>query len=765
MFTFQSGVIYKIVRFLLCIYSIVLFSSPVVIAGVIKNNHHIEQYEIVSGDTWHKISKRHGMTVKALLDINGIKFIENKDGLIKVGEIIYVPAMQYHELPLSATNDLDKIGSVDIEMRFAEQAKRIGETYSISSFRDVNYRNDVDLNVISDNRSYSNVVSFTDNELNNLKKQVKNIFESKAKDYVSSAFNDFDNVEVGLALGDDFSVKNYAINVLSPLVNQPSNMLFIQGGGRYDDGSNRAVLNFGVGQRHFVGSWMIGYNAFVDHELINHHSRLGVGSEAWTDYTKLSWNIYTPLSDWKESKKIENYQERPARGFDVNAKYYLPKYPNLALSAKVEQYLGQEVAISGNQDRIDNPYAGTFGIEWQPISLLKVGVDHRIAKGGKSDTAFNIGIEWKIGASFNDITKHHDLKLAKGLQGIRNDFVERNYDLTLEYKEKERVVLIEHPSIVGKPEQQIFLAPQVSISHGRIVKYEWMSPAVLLYAGVENISNKNSRLKLPNIMPSGLNSSLSFPLYLTVTDEKGRVYRSQQILVTVLVESDGKNDAGTDPTANPRVNDLRMLGKLEAGQALTGRYKFDANGGNSNDKSTYAWGNLGETVSRVSTGAKIITSGQVPALDLTAADIGTVKELSVQACNGLALTGNTLTVDSAMGVEGGDETTGGGVGGETLDSSNIHVSISYVSTAIKLTHGVDGGSYTGSGDIRPVANVDEMTAMCQIAGESSKKPCDERFNLSWYVNGIQVSGATGFKFTPSAADQGYQVVVEANLKS
>ena len=52
---------------------------------------------------------------------------------------------------------------------------------------------------------------------------------------------------------------------------------------------------------------------FYDYDFSRGHRRLGLGTEAWTDYLKLSGNYYHPLSDWKESEDFEFYEERPAR--------------------------------------------------------------------------------------------------------------------------------------------------------------------------------------------------------------------------------------------------------------------------------------------------------------------------------------------------------------------------------------------------------------------------------------------------------------------
>ena len=69
---------------------------------------------------------------------------------------------------------------------------------------------------------------------------------------------------------------------------------------------------------------MAGVNTFIDHDLSRSHTRIGVGAEYWRDYLKLSANGYIRASGWKKSPDIEDYQERPANGWDIRAEGYLP---------------------------------------------------------------------------------------------------------------------------------------------------------------------------------------------------------------------------------------------------------------------------------------------------------------------------------------------------------------------------------------------------------------------------------------------------------
>ncbi|WP_272668162.1 hypothetical protein [Providencia sp. PROV117] len=143
-----------------------------------------------------------------------------------------------------------------------------------------------------------------------------------------------------------------------------------------------------------------------------------------------------------------------------------------------------------------------------------------------------------------------------------------------------------------------------------------------------------------------------------------------QTLATDASESDGNDTTGgngeggiIDPTASPSVSELKLAGILTTGQSLSATYTFAGNGGDATDHSTYVWGTKGNTAGNVANGQTITTSGQVPDITLTAADVGTIKEVSVQAKNGLNVTGNTATLATDATPAEGNDTTGGN-GGE-----------------------------------------------------------------------------------------------------
>ncbi|MFH7538456.1 inverse autotransporter beta domain-containing protein, partial [Aeromonas sp. A5] len=701
---------------LLSLYTSTGVVSPIAAASTaVKRDVQLLPYSIVAGDTLYGIAMRHGLTVDGLLEINKNSPSPVQSDLISVGQIIYVPAGDTQVLPVLGGGETQQQKGNQSEEFIANQLTRLGQTYGQGDEQDFTIEGlkNRDTRYGTNKQNGNDTPSFDRQEVDYLKQQVQTAFQTEANDRVKSLLGSFGTAEVELAFDDDFRLRNYSVDVLAPLVDTPARMLFMQAGSRHDDTTERTIVNLGIGQRHFFEEWMFGYNAFLDYDIQRHHSRLGLGAEAWADYLKLSTNVYTPLSNWKDSPDFDEYLERAARGFDLNAKYYIPNYPHLGVSAKVEQYFGDEVDLVGSKQLERNPYAGTIGLEWQPVPLLKVGVDHREAKGNQSDTQINVGLEWKLGASLDEMLNPANVALSRQLRGMRHDLVERNNNIVLEYKEKDRVVTVEHSAIAGMSGEIVQLNPIVNISRGNIVSWRWSSSEPLLQGALSNANTQTPTLTLP-ILPPDVLTDREFMLFLTVTDERGRTYQSSPISVVVrvnpemltkrlvvisegheadsidsphaevLIEDQGtqiefvlarqlKTDASSsviveahevifeqlegyhveqlegefrggtrnadrvwvnklkvtprdpvqiaepevlsfhtkglaglasgnvhltlkvltavDPAAKPQVSTLRMAGKLEVGQALTATYAFNANGGDANDRSTYAWGN------------------------------------------------------------------------------------------------------------------------------------------------------------------------------
>ncbi|HCM9500280.1 TPA: inverse autotransporter beta domain-containing protein, partial [Enterobacter asburiae] len=131
--------------------------------------------------------------------------------------------------------------------------------------------------------------------------------------------------------------------------------------------------------------------------------------------------------------------------------------------------------------------------------------------------------------------------------------------------------------------------------------------------------------------------------------------------------TDGNNGQIVDANAAPSVSGLKISGSLLSGKSLSATYTFNSGNGNKDDRSRFEWGYQGNTSNEVAVNGQTVTnSGTVPDRPVTTADAGNVIELSVQARNGLGVTGNTLTDNTRT--NGGQGNITDGNNGQAVDA-------------------------------------------------------------------------------------------------
>ena len=222
------------------------------------------------------------------------------------------------------------------------------------------------------------------------------------------------------------------------------------GGSEY--GPDRWIGNIGVGQRWFPaarldddgkvdsGNWMVGYNAFYDHDFSRGHQRGGVGLEAQYDWLKVSTNWYVPLSNWKDSTDFDGdyVRERAAQGWDVRARGYVPFYRELAVTGAFTQWYGDYVGLFGPSKLEKNPKVWSYGLEYTPVPAMTAYVNQRQSERGRSDTEFGLRLTYHFGMSAEEQFKPSRVAEMRTVHGSRHDFVDRENKIILEYQTKNK---------------------------------------------------------------------------------------------------------------------------------------------------------------------------------------------------------------------------------------------------------------------------------------------------------------------------------------
>lgn len=476
------------------------------------------KYKLASGETAASVARHFNLSVNQLYRLNDNRTFPNGFDSLRPGDEIQVPERPLLSLPTlmadSANHETGtKLETNDANTRLANAASQAGTFFSGSPGSD---------------------------EAKNL---ARSALSGAATTQVQQWLSRTGTARVRLDVDNKLSLKNSSLEILHPLYDKNDWMLFSQGGiHRADD---RSQINLGLGARHFSGESMVGMNTFLDHDLSHYHTRLGVGLEYWRDYLKLGANGYIRLSGWKESKNVEDYDERAANGWDVRAEAWLPSYPQLGGKLTYEQYYGNEVALSGRNDRQRNPQAVTAGITYTPVPLLTLSAERNQGKSGSGDTILSMQLTVNPDMAWQQQINPDAVAAMRKLSGSRYDLVERNNNIVLEYRKREVIRLRLPERIEGRSQQIISVIPDVQSKYG-FRSIEWDDADLRAAGGKLTGQGMQWQLTLPAWQAGKVNAWLVTAVAHDAKDNTSSRAEMQVVLTAPVISA-----ADSSLTASP----------------------------------------------------------------------------------------------------------------------------------------------------------------------------------------------------------------------
>ncbi len=352
----------------------------------------------------------------------------------------------------------------------------------------------------------------------------------------------FGTARITLGVDEDFSLKNSQFDFLHPRYETPDNLFFSQHTLHRTD--ERTQINNGLGWRHFTPTWMSGINFFFDHDLSRYHSRAGIGAEYWRDYLKLSSNGYLRLTNWRSAPELDNdYEARPANGWDVRAEGWLPAWPHLGGKLVYEQYYGDEVALFDKDDRQSNPHAITAGLNYTPFPLMTFSAEQRQGKQGENDTRFAVDFTWRPGSAMQKQLDPNKVAARRSLAGSRFDLVDRNNNIVLEYRKKELVRLTLTDPVTGKSGEVKSLVSSLQTKYA-LKGYNVEATALEAAGGKVVTTGKDILVTLPAYrFTSTPETDNTWPIEVTAEDVKGNLSNREQSMVVVQAPTLSQKDS------------------------------------------------------------------------------------------------------------------------------------------------------------------------------------------------------------------------------
>ena len=504
---------------------------------------------------------------------------------------------------------------------------------------------------------------------NNASSFAVNTLSTQATKEVVDWLQQYGNARIKLNVDDSFSLKDSSFDFLYPWLDTQDYVLFSQTSLHRTDDRNQT--NIGLGIRHFTpDNAMLGANVFYDYDLSRSHSRAGFGVEYWRDYFRLGVNTYFGLSDWKNSRDIDNYLERPANGWDFSAEGWLPAYPQLGASIQFEKYYGKNVGLFGSDNLQENPYAVTGGISYTPVPLIKFSAQHKQGQSNVHDTTFGVEFNYRPGVSLAEQLSSDNVAVMREVQNRRYDFVERNNNIVLEYKKKHALKISLPESVQGEGESIIPVTLTINNASGGIKSVQWNDSAFTAAGGKISGNGTSWQITLPAYKSEGVNS---WNVGATVQDNRGNVsnYAVMNISVTDSGVSTADSSFTLDGDSSPTISadsqstyPIVLSLKDSNGKALTGlvddiemSVEFTADSNSARQRETVTAPSLG-AVEEISAGVyrSVLAAGsQAGTVRVTAKVQGKTFTLNIKQA---AITDSDVsTADSSFTLDGDSSPT------------------------------------------------------------------------------------------------------------
>ncbi|MDR0882063.1 MAG: inverse autotransporter beta domain-containing protein, partial [Candidatus Adiutrix sp.] len=120
-----------------------------------------------------------------------------------------------------------------------------------------------------------------------------------------------------------------------------------------------------------------------------------------------------------------------------------------AVKGAFERWKGDQVGAFGRDDHLHrDPKVWVAGLEWTPVPILSVSADQRYS-GGRSETQIGLTFNYNFDMPWEDQLSSATVAEMRTVPGSRHDFVDRQYDMILEYQAKEGAYNITYQGLGG----------------------------------------------------------------------------------------------------------------------------------------------------------------------------------------------------------------------------------------------------------------------------------------------------------------------------
>ena len=225
------------------------------------------------------------------------------------------------------------------------------------------------------------------------------LISDQTRKYLSNYFN---YVDTSVSAGDSLQGPTYDFTILRAYDNRGTQDGYFYNqlsANRYD---RRNTVNFGGGYRQFMDDkkWLLGINAFYDHEFPNHHARASAGLEVKSSVASFAANSYHGLTDYKSDRS--GIRSKALDGYDMSIDVALPYLPGGKVGIQdfawkgdkgATDLKGYKISLKGNVFENLHVDAGrTFyeGATKKDANWVKLAFQINFGESGNGPTFFDV---------------------------------------------------------------------------------------------------------------------------------------------------------------------------------------------------------------------------------------------------------------------------------------------------------------------------------------------------------------------------------------
>ncbi|QWA11193.1 inverse autotransporter beta domain-containing protein [Sodalis ligni] len=199
-----------------------------------------------------------------------------------------------------------------------------------------------------------------------------------------------------------------------------------------------------------------------------------------------------------------------------------------------------------------NPSALTLGLTYNPVPLVTFGLDRSKWNNGQSEVKANIMFNYRLNVPLSKQLDPHMASPSRNLMGSRYNPVERNNNITLEYKAQDSISFQLPSALKGVENERRNVSIDVKAQYG-LERIDWDDSALVPRGGkVIALSNSIYQIQIPTFDADNANQ---FIVTAVAYDRQG--YASNRSTMTIYSEPAQKlpittlNEILTDLVSSP----------------------------------------------------------------------------------------------------------------------------------------------------------------------------------------------------------------------